>query len=167
MSQTNLTDQVVPPRIDWSKAPEGAEKYNLFNHTFYRGERPNLERFVPDRGWMKSYLMPSNEKFVIRERVWPEKGTLPPVGTLCEYLFAEGDEWRACEVVAHFGGCAVVCDLCDDGAERVCPDEIRPAPTPEQIADREKSVAEIQADLDVPLAIANRAYEKGYRKQLI
>lgn len=34
---------------------------------------------------------------------------LPPVGTVCEYLWDEG-EWRKCEVVAHYSAYVVAVD---------------------------------------------------------
>lgn len=185
MSQRNLTGQVAAHQIDWSEAPEGAEKYNLFNNTFYRGERPNLEIFIPGVGWTNSYLMPSNENFVMRERAWPATGTLPPVGTVCEYYWPAGDSWREGTCVAHFQGRAVVCDHVDaDCAEQLYAHHVRPIRTPEQIAaeERERELAEMreivkQAHYALPnteispsekaAAYVIALYDAGYRKQLI
>lgn len=71
-------------QIDWSKAPEGADKYNAHNRMFYKGERPDLQVFIHDQ-WRQSAIIKSNELFVYRQTTpsWSGEG-LPPVGVVCE-----------------------------------------------------------------------------------
>ena len=184
MSRTNLTGQVTKHQIDWSEAPEGAEKYNLFNNTFYRGERPNLERFIPGVGWTNSYLMPSNENFVIRERAWPATGTLPPVGTVCE-AWHNGSAQGVVEV--RYAGDFMVLwnvEMKHEQCSAAKDYSFRPIRTPEQIAaeERERQLADMReivkqahyALLNTEISPSEKAaayvialYDSGYRKQLI
>lgn len=100
---------------------------------------------------------------------WNGEG-LPPVGTVCEY-YADEDDWRRCEVVAHRGEMAVVWA----NANHIFSSQggvLRPIRTPEQIAaeERKKIEDEIQ---DICTNAENNGkpyfkalYEAGYRKQV-
>lgn len=65
----------------------------------------------------------------VTEPVWPEPGSLPPVGAECRYIWVEGGGYRDGVCVAHYEGAAVICDLEDDGAERRYPHQIKPIQT--------------------------------------
>ena len=172
--------------IDWSKAPEGATHctpaFGINTRPVFWRVKGGVARecwvmamdfsdvldhfrYGPDgcTGYYKGYAIARPEA------AWTGEG-LPPVGTVCEYLFSEGDEWRSCAVVAHYEGRAVVCDLLDDASERVQERNLRPIRTPEQIAaaEREKSVNEIAGILgslwSSELEAAGFLYDAGYRK---
>lgn len=165
--------------IDWSEAPEGTTHW--VDSTIARWHRHAdgtcfwwLER---EKRWIDLNQTEAQtiadygpERVVARpiSPEWTGEG-LPPVGTVCEYLFSEGEEWRSCSVVAHYEGRAVVCDLLDDASERVQERNLRPIRTPEQIAaeEREKAI-DAMADLgcmaDTPRIMAAKLYDAGYRK---
>lgn len=172
--------------IDWSKAPEGADKYNTHNGCFYRGNRPNLQIY-DDGKWRESRILPKNEKFVARPSspAWNGEG-LPPVGAVCEYslnAFMPDAPWYSCEVRYVLDNDQ---DPDADGWEAViwCPHlekeqvaradrfSFRPVRTPEQIAaeERDKAVEEMHdlvGDIEkIPTwTDALRAlYDAGYRK---
>jgi len=100
---------------------------------------------------------------------WNGEG-LPPVGTICEHLpYNGGSEWHKVEIIAHKNHLmpvAVFWDLRELKAGCSSAHAFRPIRTPEQIAaeERAKQIKEIIQDLDVPLAVASRAFDKGYRK---
>lgn len=99
-------------------------------------------------------------------RQWDGKG-LPPVGTICEYFWTEGDAWRECEVVAHYKSEAVVCDSEGDVLDRVSEENLRPLKTQEQ-----KAAEEREAAVKAMAGVISRAhgknslyalYDAGYR----
>ena len=162
--------------IDWSQAPEGADKYNTHNNLFYKGERPDLQVFIHEK-WMPSAIIKSNELFVYRPSTpsWSGEG-LPPVGVVCEVDWCE--EWHKCEVIAHFqqrcGMVAAFTVEISDGAKSLDAfgaDSFRPIRTPEQIAADEREAA-IDAMLaatpapgsDISLRVCAALYDAGYRK---
>lgn len=159
--------------IDWSKAPEGADKYNTRNDLFYKGERPDLQVFTRGQ-WKPSALIKSNECFVCRPTTpsWSGEG-LPPVGVGIEVLH-ELYGWIGARVVGQDGEAAIV--RTNDGYAGVFPHQMRPIRTPEQIAadEREKGIAALlaaagvtgSAFADDPEAIewAAALYVAGYRK---
>ena len=128
----------------------------------------------------RSLFAPSDCWYLVeRPAVWSGEG-LPPVGTVCE--FDGGPEWVEVEVTYSSEWIVVVRCLKDKEPDTIISGKdveiaiehwredaprLRPLRTPEQIAaeKRSKAIREIQADLDVPLRIAIRAYEKGYRKE--
>lgn len=149
--------------IDWSRAPEGADKYNKFNKRFYRGERPHLEVFDEQREvWRGSELNPQNENFVHRPHessTWNGTG-LPPAGCEIEYRSSSG-RWRPGEYIGQFNGQMVI-GCRETGVIGYCQSEIvRPIRTPEQIA-TEEALAEIERLYSEggPAAV----YDAGYRK---
>lgn len=165
--------------IDWSKAPEGcigafrpAGDYcwkPFFVLTKAASDfqgRPGFVGVSADRNEYHVFT----ECWTWVERAWTGEG-LPPVGTVCEYLYTEAKEWRAGEVVAIRGGMAIVCDLDDDGAESVPPHGLRPLRTPEQIAaeERARAIDEMwsvywQPEAPTAKEALGLLYDAGYRK---
>lgn len=99
---------------------------------------------------------------------WDGSG-FPPIGTVCVYPRAEGDEWRKCEIVAHyFAGVAAV-DVLDSTAVCMLASLFRPIKTPEQIAAEERLHAiDEMNDLILGWGVEKRMlaalYDAGYRK---
>lgn len=154
--------------IDWSKAPEGFPLWIEDLRPECGGDmggwhREESDRFVALDGtyWSKGDDMSGFK--VHRQPQWDGEG-LPPVGVVCEFR-VDANEWLECVVIAHHAGMAVCWIHCNkifstNGSS------VRPAPTMEQIAAeaREKAIATMVADLDVPTSIAARAYDAGYYK---
>ena len=130
--------------IDWSKAPEGADKYNTHNSMFYKGERPDLQVFIHDQ-WEQSAIIQSNEHFVYRPATpsWSGEG-LPPVGVVCEAKWGRSG-WSRCVVFAHKpnanSGVDVLVDVDGDWTFFDKPSMFRPIRTPEQIEADEREAA--------------------------
>ncbi|HFT1366744.1 TPA: hypothetical protein ACHT38_003151 [Pseudomonas aeruginosa] len=155
--------------IDWSKAPDGATHWE-----------PNGKLFC--EGWMKkegnkwSYWIEGRKVWVSQtpacsvsaereatfearpQDAWDGKG-LPPVGISVEWL-SSANGWLGGRVVGHDGSVAVVSH--NDGYTGCHPHEVRPMPTPEQIAaeEREKAISEM-----LDLYINNGAYWPMTSKQ--
>ena len=155
--------------IDWSKAPEGADKYNTHNSMFYTGERPYLQVFI-HKQWMPSAIIKSNELFVYRPATpsWSGEG-LPPAGVDIEVLH-ELYGWIGARVVGQDGEAAIV--RTNDGYAGVFPHQMRPIRTPEQIAadERDAAIKEMTAnyakDYGVLAGWAAYVYDTlGYRKE--
>ena len=95
---------------------------------------------------------------------------IPPVGTVCEYLWAEGEEWRKCEVVAYYFANVVAVDVFDSTAVCMLASLFRPSKTPEQIAAEERDEAiEEMVELLIMHGKTMRGdmrvlYDAGYRK---
>lgn len=125
-------------KIDWSKAPEDADKYNAHNSMFYKGERPYFQVFARGQ-WMQSALMKSNEVFVYRPTTpsWSGEG-LPPVGVVC---MANG--YQVVIVAHHCNGIhAIYAESEYDGLLYYGePNEFRHIRTPEQIEADERGAA--------------------------
>ena len=125
-------------QIDWSKAPEGADKCNTHNGMFYKGERPYLQVFIHEK-WMPSAIIKSNELFVYRPTTpsWSSEG-LPPVGVVC---MANG--YQVVIVAHHCNGIhAIYAESEYDGLLYYGePNEFRHIRTPEQIAADEREAA--------------------------
>lgn len=159
-------------KIDWSKAPEGADKYNTHNSMFYKGERPYLQVFIYEQ-WRPSAIIKSNELFVYRPSTpsWSGEG-LPPVGVVCECKVTSTSDWVKCEIVAHHNQYAIA--YVDDNTVMLsCGIRFRPIRTPKQIAEdaRSKAIDEMVKALgmdDPGTAEYIRCgliYDAGFRKQ--
>ena len=170
--------------IDWNTAPEWATHYGPENDSYceswYRVADGKIVEFA-EVGSAIGIRQPANQGECFYHPIedlialWTGEG-LPPVGTVCEWKGTHGGYWVGCEVVA-LSQSQFVLRHSDSSKYRPGQFEVfsadpvqiqfRPIRTPEQIAaeKRSKAIREIQADLDVPLRIAIRAYEKGYRKE--
>lgn len=160
--------------IDWSKAPEGADKYNVHDNMFYRGEQSSLEVFYPASGWRTSDFDAVDEQFLCRPAkpaTWNGTG-LPPAGCEIEY-HSPSRGWQPGEYIGQFNGQMVI-GCRETGVIGYCPAEIvRPIRTPEQIAadDRERAVDAMMETFVVPGSIKSTLrsaclalYDAGYRK---
>ncbi|RQG48306.1 hypothetical protein IPC203_31730 [Pseudomonas aeruginosa] len=161
--------------IDWSKAPKDATHWEPKGTEF--GE-----------GWIKkvgnewSYWLEGSEVwagvwadcFVSAEREatfeprpqepWSGQG-LPPVGISVEWL-SSAHGWLGGRVVGHDGSVAVVSH--NDGYTGCHPHEVRPMPTPEQIAAEERAKAIEGMCFAVETLTVKQAkalYDAGYRRQ--
>lgn len=97
---------------------------------------------------------------------WDGKG-LPPVGISVEWL-SSAHGWLGGRVVGHDGSVAVVSH--NDGYTGCHPHEVRPMPTPEQIAaeEREKAVGDMAMSIQgVPYQYPTlyALFDAGYRRQ--
>lgn len=173
--------------IDWNKAPSGATHYNAdAAHPWLRKEGSGLYFWVGDWGWQKysctnmsnihlssAIPKPTGENAVKHPQEWDGSG-LPPVGTVCEYLWVEGKEWRKCEVVAHYFANVVAVDVLDSSAVCLSHRLFRPIKTAEQIAADEKRRLAIDEMYSVLTAEGKTMiavdwqlgalYDAGYRK---
>lgn len=99
---------------------------------------------------------------------WDGSG-LPPVGTVCEYIWTDGEDWRKCEVVAHYFADVVAVDVLECTAACLPAGLFRPIKTPEQTAaeDRLHAIDEMN-DLILGWGVEKRMlavlYDAGYRK---
>lgn len=165
--------------IDWNRAPEGAthweprsDKYreawmkSAADKWFFWGSRR--------KAWIEESGISAEREATFEPRpqdAWDGKG-LPPVGISVEWL-SSAHGWLGGRVVGHDGSVAVVSH--NDGYTGCHPHEVRPMPTPEQIAaeEREKAISEM-----LDLYINNGAYwpmtskqfceilfDAGYRRQ--
>lgn len=166
--------------IDWSKAPEGADKYNTYNNLFYKGAQPDLQVFTRGQ-WKHSVFAKSDERFVCRPTTpsWSGEG-LPPAGVVCEYRVCDGP-WYKCEIrytIKHpDGGVIAYCPHLDHEQALYAPYcQFRPIRTPEQIAAElaDQAIKEIAGiicrdgafDIDDPEVTESAValYDAGYRK---
>lgn len=113
----------------------------------------------------------------MKSEEWSDSG-IPPIGTVCEYLWQEGMKWRKCEVVAYYFANIVAIDRVDCAAVCLHVGLFRPIKTPEQIAaeEREKAIAaeeRLQAIHEMLSYVENYCtfkdlmgvlYDAGYRK---
>ena len=160
--------------IDWSQAPEGADKYNTYNNLFYKGAQPDLQVFTRGQ-WKRSVFVKSDERFVCRPTTpsWSGEG-LPPVGVVCEVDYCE--QWHPCEIIAHFQQrCGMVAAFTVDivnGAKSLDAfgeGSFRPIRTPEQsAADERESAVNGMLCYDAlggsRRGLAEALYDAGYRK---
>lgn len=126
-------------KIDWSKAPEDADKYNTHNGMFYKGERPYLQVFIHEQ-WMPSAIMKSNELFVYRPSTpsWSGEG-LPPVGVVCEMERDTGRVlWHKVRILYIGSEHAIVVGEQGEQHFLLRGLKFRPIRTPEQIAADER-----------------------------
>lgn len=161
--------------IDWSKAPEGANKAGFTGHDqylqFYRipGMFGDYDYWSEKRGWCgNDFPTCANHLFDRPEKVeWDGQG-LPPVGITCE-------SWRSgvrriVKILGHVDEYIFVRE--DDGRKILLSigdgREFRPRRTPEQIAaeEREKAIEEMCfAEETLTVKQAKALYDAGYRRQ--
>ena len=157
--------------VDWSKAPEGATHYSTESLYPWLKETP-ASYFVEDREvWVKYRLngiaMIDLRNAIKRTQEWD--GGVPPIGTVCEYYWTGGEEWRKCEVVAHYFASVIAVDVLDGTATRLHSGLFRPIKTPEQIAAEER-LQTIDEMLDLVgrystfKDVMSELYDAGYRK---
>lgn len=168
-------------QIDWSKAPEG---YPLWLEDIIHPAEDSKscwaregqgEYELPGGGFW-SYSVENLHYMVYRRplnlseqcNTWNGEG-LPPVGTVCEYLEDGNGDWEQVRIVAidqQLGHTFAVYSGNKGYSGDRRAELFRPIRTPEQIAIeiRSKAITQLMCDLDVPTAIATRAYDKGYRK---
>ena len=147
-------------KIDWRMAPDWADGHGLIAHQGITEVWINMDQYAVvgreggpypygggtgdtrhnhTRGQIQ-YITPRPDR-------WDGKG-LPPVGILCEYrtgYASEPPEYKACEVIAHFGEealrLAAYVFTQHDGTRLIgqgTTDHFRPLRTPEQIAEAER-----------------------------
>lgn len=177
--------------IDWSKAPEWADKhgftgltktavwFNCEKYSYVDGQQDGKAFFYCDACTYSSQYF-SNVTFRPITPSWSGEG-LPPVGTVCEMQDCQGS-WVNVTIIANHAGFAHGWDSvheCAHFSPHVC--EFRPIRTPEQIAadEREAAIGKmvqaiylVRCGLDcTPLSPADEAkcasaalYDAGYRK---
>ncbi|EJO5057990.1 hypothetical protein NRO74_005599 [Pseudomonas aeruginosa] len=161
--------------IDWSKAPEGANKAGFTGHDqylqFYRipGMFGDYDYWHEKRGWSgNDFPTCANYLFDRPEKVeWNGQG-LPPVGTVCEYRHMIWPEYRLCEIRYISEESLVAYDDAQEQFYRTCDMLFRPIRTPEQIdaEEREKAIEEMCfAGETLTVKQAKALYEAGYRRQ--
>lgn len=166
--------------IDWSTAPEGANRAGFTGPDnylqFYRipGMFGDYDYWSEKRGWFGSdFPTCANHLFERPTKVeWDGQG-LPPVGTVCEYRHMIWPEYRSCEIRYISEESLVAYDDAQEQFYRTCDMLFRPVRTLEQIAaeEREKAISEM-------LGLYNSAYwpmtskqfcevlfDAGYRRQ--
>lgn len=166
--------------IDWTKAPEGANKAGFTGPNnylqFYRipGRFGDYDYWSENNGWRGTdFPTCANQLFERPAKVeWDGRG-LPPVGVECEYRHMIWPEYRRCEI-RYISDESLV--AYDNGQEQYyrTPDMLfRPLPTPEQIAaeQREKAINQMISDagyvdpkIGTFVAMRN-LYDAGYRRQ--
>ncbi len=132
--------------IDWSKAPEGANKAGFTGHEylqFYRipGMFGDYDYWNEKMGrWCGSdFPTCANHLFDRPEKVeWDGQG-LPPVGVECEYRHMIWPEYRRCEIRYISDESLVAYDDAQEQFYRTRDMLFRPIRTPEQIAAEERS----------------------------
>ncbi|MBX5769587.1 hypothetical protein ISD85_03225 [Pseudomonas aeruginosa] len=161
--------------IDWTKAPEGANKAGFTGPNnylqFYRipGRFGDYDYWIENNGWRGTdFPTCANQLFERPAKVeWDGRG-LPPVGVECEYRHMIWPEYRRCEI-RYISDESLV--AYDNGQEQYyrTPDMLfRPLPTPEQIAaeERKKAIEEMCfAEETLTVRQANALYDAGYRRQ--
>ncbi|ENM5223809.1 TPA: hypothetical protein L6B55_22815 [Pseudomonas aeruginosa] len=164
--------------IDWSNAPEGANKAGFTGHDqylqFYRIPGIFGDYWSEKRGWCgNDFPTCANYLFDRPEKVEWNGQCLPPVGITCE-------SWRSgvrriVKILGHGDEYIFVRE--DDGREILLSigdgREFRPIRTPEQIAaeEREKAINQMISDagyvdpkIGTFVAMGN-LYDAGYRRQ--
>lgn len=158
--------------VDWSRAPEGATHYNA--ECIYPWLKETPASYYCGR-W-DEYSLPLNSivedhfNNAVKRPQWDGSG-VPPIGTVCEYLWVDGDEWRKCEIVAYYYANVVAVDVSDSSAVSLPHPLFRPIKTPEQIAAEERLLAIDEMVYLSHLAgssikdVMEAIYDAGYRKQ--
>lgn len=176
--------------IDWSKAPEGANKAGFTGPDnylqFYRipGRFGDYDYWSENNGWRGTdFPTCANQLFERPAKVeWDGQG-LPPVGTVCEAIHEDinsGKPVKAEILKHHDNGLSVAFFWVDAPVEAegnlYWAQRFRPLRTPEQIAaeEREKAI-DAMLDLDPPhengLGLTSRRqfceilFDAGYRRQ--
>ncbi|WP_319101023.1 hypothetical protein [Pseudomonas aeruginosa] len=166
--------------IDWSKAPEGANKAGFTGHEylqFYRipgmfGDYDYWNERMGD--WCGSdFPTCANHLFDRPEKVeWDGQG-LPPVGVECEYRHMIWPEYRRCEIRYISDESLVAYDDAQEQFYRTRDMLFRPIRTPEQIAaeERRKSILHLANILIDSRGQCNEysqaeaIFDAGYRRQ--
>lgn len=166
--------------IDWSKAPEGANKAGFTGHEylqFYRipGMFGDYDYWNERMGtWCGSdFPTCANHLFDRPEKVeWDGQG-LPPVGVECEYRHMIWPEYRRCEIRYISDESLVAYDDAQEQFYRTRDMLFRPIRTPEQIAaeERRNSILHL-ANLLIDsrghcneYSQAKAIFDAGYRRQ--
>lgn len=174
--------------IDWSKAPEGANKAGFTGHDqylqFYRipGMFGDYDYWSEKRGWCgNDFPTCANYLFDRPEKVeWDGQG-LPPVGTVCERRTLPGNDGRyeQVRIIAHTRKGFPVWENTDGVFAGISKfphlvggrPEFRPIRTHEQIAaeEREAGISDMQTITDgagpTVYAKLSALYDAGYRRQ--
>lgn len=159
--------------IDWNEAPDGATHYNAACGCPWLKETP--ASYFHNGDWIEYTPKQPNKivkhfnNAVKRPQEWDGKG-MPPIGTVCEYFWQEGREWRKCEVVAYYHSNVVAVDKSDYDAVLMHPTTFRPFKTHEQIA-AEQRLHAIDEMVDLGIGYSSvfrdamcKIYDAGYRK---
>ena len=96
------------------------------------------------------------------------KEYMPEVGTVCEYFWSEGKEWRKCEVIAVHNSKIIVADYEGIAYEGINPmlNRLRPLKTQQEI-EREEAILDLYVLINQyasPAANASMICDAGYRK---
>ncbi|MFG3926433.1 hypothetical protein ACGEMM_17720 [Pseudomonas aeruginosa] len=161
--------------LDWSKAPEGANKAGFTGPDnylqFYRipGRFGDYDYWSEKRGWCgNDFPTCANHLFERPAKVeWDGQG-LPPVGTVCEYRHMIWPEYRPCEIRYISEESLVAYDDAQEQVYRTCDMLFRPVRSPEQIAaeERAKAIEEMCFAVEtLTVKQAKALYEAGYRRQ--
>ncbi|HHM4988857.1 TPA: hypothetical protein ACRL4Y_005503 [Pseudomonas aeruginosa] len=172
--------------IDWTKAPEGANKAGFTGPDnylqFYRipGMFGDYDFWSENNGWRGTdFPTCANQLFERPAKVeWDGQG-LPPVGTVCEWHGPNSDGpdgwvYTESKVVAYTDDGLFICmqkPSCWPVVQRIDNCEFRPIRTPEQIAaeERETGISEMQTITDgagpTVYAKLSALYDAGYRRQ--
>lgn len=165
--------------IDWSKAPEGANKAGFTGPDnylqFYRipGRFGDYDYWSEKRGWCgNNFPTCADHLFERPAKVeWGGQG-LPPVGTVCEVKHRDIG-WVRCEIVAHksfsCGGLTHAIAWIDENTlDQSQGLRFRQLRTPEQIAaeERAKAIEEMCfAEETLTVKQAKALFDAGYRRQ--
>ena len=142
--------------IDWSRAPEGADKYNMYNNLFYKDAQPDLQVFTRGQ-WKHSVFAKGDARFVCRPTTpsWSGEG-VPAVGATLETTDKTLNDGAWTKVVILAVGkhgkddCVLMAEVLDDkGRPGMMVASLytqyegcfRPIRTPEQIAADEQETA--------------------------
>ncbi|MCS7522502.1 hypothetical protein N0070_19850 [Pseudomonas aeruginosa] len=163
--------------IDWSKAPDGANKAGFTGHDqylqFYRipGMFGDYDYWSEKRGWCgNDFPTCANHLFDRPEKVeWDGQG-LPPVGIECETWHVYQPDDITIRKILFMGSSLVVMSdkFRGEVTGRLEKVQFRPIRTPEQIAaeEREKAIEEMCfAEETLTVKQAKALYEAGYRRQ--
>ena len=167
-------------KIDWSKAPEGAQYYCYTNRLFYKFDAAGRGVCTYDgKLWFESGDRDDYESGELTpkptEPAWNGEG-LPPVGTECEVRLPNKTGWRKVTIKLYDEGLCVFRDEYSISVEMFHHMEFRPIRTPEQIAaeDREKAVDALCYEIimhygypknaEAYRALATKLHDVGYRK---
>lgn len=177
-----------PSAIDWSKAPDWADRVvagPFTGHEYWASESRRVkfngaldtrDKTHIDSKWRVLELRPASP-------TWPAEGVLPPVGTVCEvvegnrHVFLRQFDGKRVRIIAHDvdEGMPVAIFRVEDKTEENEADyhalvacRFRPIKTAEQIAaeDREKALDEMTACTSVPVLYAGQSARRTIAAQL-
>ena len=176
-----VSDMENLKEVDWGKAPDGATHYNATCSCPWLKETP--PSYFCNGAWVEYNKFNKQATIHLRTTIkrpqeienkeWNGE-SIPPIGTVCEYYWSEGDEWRKCEVVAYYLANVVAVDVFDSTA--VCLhfglSLLRPLRTPEQIEEEKRLQAidemnELILGWGVEKRMLAVLYDAGYRKIVV